>query len=73
MGVLEAPGTSQDEACESCPIRGITDVVVGCSRCICPMTRIKLAPTCSLTRGAQKGRVHELRGANDRWDLNTGI
>jgi len=35
MGVLEAPGTNQDEVCESCPMLGIADAVVGCSRCIC--------------------------------------
>lgn len=35
IGVLEAPGTNEDEVCESCTMRGIADGVVGCSRCIC--------------------------------------
>jgi hypothetical protein len=39
------------------------------------VTRIKLAPTCSLTLSAQENiaresTIYELRGANDRWDLN---
>ncbi len=59
MRVLEAPDTS-DEVRESRPMRGIADVVVGCSRCICPSdSSKKLAPTCSLTLGAQENAARE--------------
>ncbi len=61
MEVLEAPGTNQDEVCESCPMRGIADAVVGCIRCICLSDSSKLAPTCRLTLGAQENVARDSR------------
>jgi hypothetical protein len=72
MGVLEAPGTSQDEICESCPMRRISDAVVGCSRCICPSDSSKTGAYLRFDTGRSRRRckVYELRGTDNRWDLN---
>lgn len=59
MGVLEAPGTDQDEVvnhvqCAESPMLSSGVVVV-----YVQVTRIKLAPTCSLTLSARENVTKE--------------
>jgi hypothetical protein len=56
LWVLEAPGTNQDEVCESCPMHGITDAVVGCSRCMCPSDSNKTGAYLQFDTGRSRRR-----------------
>lgn len=67
MGMLEAPGTNQDEVCESCPMRGIADAVVGCSRCICVSDSSKTGAYLQLTLGAQENAATEYYMSYSTW------